>query len=155
MTFEVWSGSRTEFYPILGAEISLFLIGVFRCRVFAAYRLRGPQGYLIILLIISYVGYNQGQNVQQETYWYFANESKIYKELNGFSVNKNSVQQFVYQWMPNAHWHGEQYFEQFLYQLIFTSCSWFCLNKVVFIWIVIIMYLKRLTGLYLFYCEVM
>jgi hypothetical protein len=50
--------------------------------------------------------------------------------------------------------HGGQQFEQLLYQLIFNSCSWFFLNKVVFIWIVIIMYLKRLTGLYLFYCEV-
>jgi len=35
--------------------------------------------------------------------------------------------------------HGGQHFEQFLYQFIFTSCSWFFLNKVVFIWIVIIM----------------
>jgi hypothetical protein len=72
--FEVWSGSRMEFYPILGAEISLFLMGGFRCRVFAVYRLSGPQGYLIILLIIFYVGWNQGQSVKQETYWYFADE---------------------------------------------------------------------------------
>lgn len=51
--------------------------------------------------------------------------------------------------------HGGQQFEQFLYQLFFTSCSWFFLNKVVFIWVVITMSVKRLTGLCLFYCEVM
>jgi len=63
-----------DFYPILGAEISLFLMGGFRCGVFAVCRLSDPQGYLIILVIIFYVGYNQGQSLQQETYRYFANE---------------------------------------------------------------------------------
>lgn len=29
---------------------------------------------------------------------------QVYRELNGFSANKNSVQQFVDQWMFSAHW---------------------------------------------------
>jgi len=28
---------------------------------------------------------------------------QVYRELNGFSANKNSVQQFVDQWMFSAH----------------------------------------------------
>jgi len=70
-----------EFYSILDAEISFVLMGFFRCGVFAVYRLSGRQGHLIILLIIFYVGYNQGESVRQETTDILQMKRQVYTQL--------------------------------------------------------------------------
>ena len=75
-----------EFYPILGAEISLSLLGGFRYGVLALYRLSGPQGYLIILLIILMWGTMNVRVYNKKPADVLQVKRQVYTELNGFTV---------------------------------------------------------------------
>jgi len=91
-----------EFYCILIEEIWLFLMGIFRRGVFAVYRFSGLQGYLIILLIIFMCGTIKVRAYNEKPTDNLQMKRQVYMELNGFSAYKNSVEQFVDQWMCNA-----------------------------------------------------